>query len=196
MRAVLLLLRNERRPNKPFQLTASRARSWLFCGHPVQRLRQLNAKLAGFRSGNGWRQASADPWGQDRDARCADGAWRVRPVARSSVATRGVRIAAGWPAPARQSGPWGWGRRMIRGAPRLGTAPGVPPVVRGAGSRVRRRGAVALLARATPVIRQSHPWGRGRRMARGGGRTIHPVALRPAMACASQASCVPAPAPV
>ena len=39
---------------------------------------------------------------------------------------------------------------MIRGAPRLGTAPGVPPVVRGAGGRVRRH------------VVWSHSW-RGRR---------------------------------
>ena len=78
-----------------------------------------------------------------------------------------------------------------------GAAPGVPPVVAWrVRSRVQARGAGAFLARAPPVARQSDPWGRGQRMARGGGRTIHPVAFRPAVARASQASCVPAPAPV
>jgi len=57
----------------------------------------------------------------------ADGAWQVRPVAWSSVATRGGRIAAGWCAPARRSGPWGCGRRMIGGAPRLGRPLACPP---------------------------------------------------------------------
>ena len=112
--------------------------------------------LAGFRSGNGWRQASADPWGQDRDAGRADGAW---------CAASGV-------------------------------ARGVPRGVRGACGRVRRRGAVALLARASRVARPSTPWGRGQRMARGGGRPIHPVAPSPAVACAPHAACGPAPAPV
>ena len=77
-----------------------------------------------------------------------------------------------------------------------GATPGVPPGVRGACGCVRRLGAVPLLARALPVAPQSTPWGRGRCMARGGGRPIHPVALRPAVARASQAGCGPAPPPV
>jgi len=76
-----------------------------------------------------------------------------------------------------------------------GATPGVPPGVRGACGCVRRLGAVARLARATPVTRRSDPWGRGQRMARGGGRTIHPVARSSAVACASQAGCGPAPSP-
>ena len=48
-------------------------------------------------------------------------------MARSSAATRGGRIAAGWPAPARRSGPWGCGRRMVGGAPRLGRPLACPP---------------------------------------------------------------------
>ena len=141
----------------------------------------------------GW--ASDCPWGQDRDAGRADGAWRAAPVTPSSAATRGGRIAAGWCAPARRSGPWGCDRRMAGGAPRLGPPLVCPPWWCGAWGRVRRRGAVARLARATPVTRRSAPWGGGQRMARGGGRTIHPVARSPAMACASQAVCGPAPSP-
>ena len=77
-----------------------------------------------------------------------------------------------------------------------GAAPGVPPVVAWrVRSRVQARGAGAFLARAPPVARQSDPWGRGQRMAHGGGHTIHPVARSPAMACASQAVCGPAPSP-
>jgi len=126
----------------------------------------------------------------------ADGAWRAAPVTPSSAATRGGRIAAGWPAPARRSSPWGWGRRMIRGAPRLGRPLVGSPWWRGAWGRVRRLGAVAFLARATPVTRRSDPWGRGHRMARGGGRTIHPVALSSTVARASQAVCRAARPPV
>ena len=109
-----------------------------------------------------------DPWRQDRGG-----------VARAGPSVQPVRM--------RQAhDPW----RAASGA-----TPGVPPVVRGAGGRVRRLGAVALLARATPVTRRSDPWGRGQRMIRGGGRPIHPVARSPAMACASQAVCGPAPSP-
>ena len=77
-----------------------------------------------------------------------------------------------------------------------GATPGVPPGVRGAGGRVRRLGAVVFLARATPVVPRSDPWGRDQRMARGGGRPRPPVALRPAVARASQAGCGPARPPV
>jgi len=152
--------------------------------------------LAGSRSGDGWRQASDDPWGQDRDAGRADGAWRVWPVVPSSAATRGGRIAAGWCASARRSGPWGCGRRMARGAPRLGWPAACPSACVARGLRAVTRRAGAFLARASPVARQSHPWGCGHRMARGGGRPIHPVARSPAVARASQAVCSTARPPV
>ena len=107
--------------------------------------------LAGSRSGDGWKQASDRPWSQDRDAGRADGAWQVRPVAWSSVATRGGRIAARWPAPTRRSRPWGCGRRMASGAPRLGNAPNVPSGVRGTWGRVRRRAVGRRSWRGRPV---------------------------------------------
>ena len=125
----------------------------------------------------GWRVAGAargavvggDPWGQDRG-----GVVRACP----SVPPVGMRQAHGaWCAAS-------------------GVARGVPRGVRGACGRVRRRGAVALLARASRVARPSTPWGRGQRMARGGGRPIHPVAPSPAVACAPHAACGPVPAPV
>ena len=110
-----------------------------------------------------------DPWGQDRGG-----------VARADPSVR----------------PVGMGQAHDPGRAASGAAPGGLPVVAWrVGSRAAARGAGALLARASPVAPQSAPWGRGRRMARGGGRTIHPVARSPAMACASQAGCGPAPSP-
>jgi len=126
----------------------------------------------------GWRVAGAargavvggDPWRQDRGG-----------VARADPSVRPVGMG-------QAHDPW-------RAAP--GATPGVPPVVAWrVRPRVQARRAVPRLAWAPPVARQSHPWGSGQRMARGGGRTIHPVALSSTVARASQAGCSAARPPV
>ena len=110
-----------------------------------------------------------DPWRQDRGG-----------VARAGPSVQPV-------------GAW-WADDPWRAA--SGVTPGVPPVVaRRVGSRAAARCGRAPGA-GDPGDPSVRPVGRGQRMARGGGRTIHPVALRPAVARASQAGCGPAPPPV
>jgi len=126
------------------------------------------ARMAG--SGTG-------PWRRHRRRPVAAGSRRGGP--RLPVGLAREDAAGAWPVARRVwGGPW--------------CAPMVAWRVR---PRVQVRGAVAFLARATPVAPQSPPWGHGRRMARGGGRTIHPVAPRAAVACASQAGCGPTSSP-
>jgi len=110
-----------------------------------------------------------DPWRQDRGG-----------VARAGPSVQPV-------------GAW-WADDPWRAA--SGVTPGVPPVVaRRVGSRAAARCGRAPGA-GDPGDPSVRPVGRGQRMARGDGHPRPPVTSRATVAHASQASCVPTPAPV